>query len=77
MMQRNNLIVQTSSRGYNGAMRGITRERPIPSDLLQSIVHACLACCGVRRVRAQELGFCASCLDRSRIIAADELGGEC
>lgn len=36
---------------------------------------SCLACRSDEGV--QSTGFCVDCIDRSRVIAADELGGEC
>jgi len=70
-------MVERSWPAYNEAMRGLASERStFTSNLLPSIVHACLVCQNARRVRAQELGFCAECLDRARIISADEIGGE-
>jgi hypothetical protein len=77
MMQRNNLIVEGSRRAYNDVMRYTNQRSSVSSDLLRSVVHACLTCQNARHVRTQELGFCADCLERARIITTDELGGEC
>lgn len=41
-------------------------------------VRVCGTCHGVREVRKpdRDVGFCHDCLDRSRIVGDDDIGGE-
>lgn len=41
-------------------------------------VRACATCHGARELRKLDhnVGFCRDCLDRSRIVAEDDIGGE-
>lgn len=48
------------------------------SVMHQGIKLACSACQSHRRVRKldEHIGFCRDCLDRSRVVADYDLGGE-
>ena len=87
---RNNLLFDRSVRAYNDLMRAPRKPsvsvRPKmwrgPRSLFRRS-HAelgCVGCHGQRSIRTVVLGmlgFCGECLDRSRLVPFDELGGEC
>jgi hypothetical protein len=76
---RNKLMFESSRRAYNERMRAdrleLTRAR---TSARRRTVRVCAACGCRRDVRMldEDVGFCRDCLGQSRIVGADEPGGE-